>query len=60
MFKRLIIDNAVLFFTLLAFISSASIYLAFLWRALKMKPKQVEHFENLPFASESESARHEP
>ncbi len=60
MFHRLVQDEAALFFTLLAFLTSASIYGVFLWRALRMKRSQVEHFENLPFTTDQSSARHEP
>ncbi len=59
MFHRFMQDQSSLFFTLLAFLSSASIYGVFLWRALRMKRSQVERYENLPFTTENPSARHE-
>ncbi len=59
MFKRLLIDDAMTVFTLIAFFTTAAIFLSFLWRALRMKPKQVQHFENLPFDSETTSSRHD-
>lgn len=59
MFHRFVQDEAMLFFTVLAFLCSASIYGIFLWRAFRMKRSQVEHFENLPFTTDQSSARHE-
>lgn len=59
MFKRLIIDEAATIFTFVSFLVSSSIFVIFLWRALRMKKSQVEHFENLPFETENPSARHE-
>ena len=59
MFQRLALDHSALFFGALAFITSASIYVAFFWRAMRMKSKQVEHFENLPFVTETRSERHD-
>jgi hypothetical protein len=49
MFRRLLFENWVSIFTLVAFITSASIYLSFLWRALRMKPGQLDRLSNLPW-----------
>jgi hypothetical protein len=49
MFRRLILEDTAAIYTIAAFITAASIYGAFLWRALRMKPAQVARFENLPF-----------
>jgi hypothetical protein len=59
MFKRLLVDEAATIFTFVSFLVSASIFVTFLWRALRMKKAQVEHFEKLPFETENPSARHE-
>jgi hypothetical protein len=59
MFRRLILEDTAALYTIAAFITAASIFGAFLWRALRMKPAQVEHFENLPFASQTPAARHD-
>jgi hypothetical protein len=59
MFRRLVFENSAALFTIVAFITAASIYVAFAWRALRMKRPQVERFENLPFATSTPSARHE-
>ena len=49
MFKRLLLDDSAGIFTLVAFITAATIYVTISWRALKMKRPQLERFENLPF-----------
>lgn len=59
MFKRLILDEAVTIFTVISFLVSASIFITFVWRALRMKKPQVQRLENLPFETESPSAHHE-
>ena len=56
MFRRLVFENTAALFTLAAFITASSIYVAFAWRALRMKRPQVERFENLPFAAETPAA----
>lgn len=48
MFRRLILDHWVGIFTLVAFITSASIYVSFFWRALRMRKAQVEALASLP------------
>ena len=42
-----------------AFITASTIYVAFFWRALRMKRPQLEHFENLPFDTATPAARHD-
>lgn len=59
MFQRLIFEDSAALFTVVAFITAASIYGTIGWRALRMKRPQVEHFANLPFAAETPSARHD-
>ncbi len=59
MFKRLILDDAMAMFTFIAFLVTASIFLAFLWRALRMKREQVDHFAKLPLESENHSSSHD-
>ncbi len=50
MFRRLLLDGSAALFTITAFVTAASIYVAIAWRALRMKRPQLERFENLPFA----------
>ena len=59
MFRRLAFDNSAALFTFAAFLTAVSIYVAVIWRALRMKRPQVAAFENLPFAAPTPSARHE-
>jgi len=59
MFKRLLLDDSTTLFTVIAFIVTAAIFLSFLWRALRMKRSQVEHFENIPFSEEKHTSRHD-
>jgi hypothetical protein len=57
MFRRLVFEDSAALFTLVAFITAVSIYVAFTWRALRMKRPQLSRFENLPFATETPAAR---
>lgn len=57
MFRRLIFEDAAALFTLAAFVTAASIYVAVAWRALRMKGGQIAHFENLPFEIETPPCR---
>lgn len=59
MFRRLVLEQPAAFFTIVAFLTAASIYVAMTWRAFRMKRTQVEHFENLPFATATPPARHD-
>ena len=59
MFQRLMLEDSAAFFTVVAFITAASIYFTFSWRAFRMKPPQVDHFENLPFATKTPPAIHD-
>lgn len=57
MFKRLIFDDYAAICTIVAFIVVAVIFLATLWRALRMPRQQTEMMANLPF--EPNSRRHD-
>ncbi len=59
MFKRLIFDDWVMIFPLVAFITAACIFGSFAFRALRMRRSQVDRFAQLPFNDETPS-RHEP
>jgi hypothetical protein len=56
MFRRLVFENSAALFTIVAFVTAASIYVMFAWRALRMKRPQVTRFENLPFETATPSA----
>ena len=49
MFKRLMLDETTAIVTFVAFIIVATIFISFVWRAIRMNRRQVEHLENLPF-----------
>lgn len=59
MFHRLILEDSAAFFTIVAFLTAASIYGTIGWRALRMKRPQIERFANLPFATETPAVRHD-
>jgi len=59
MFRRLVFEHTAALFTLAAFLTATSIYFTIAWRAIRMKRPQVEHLENLPFATATPSARHD-
>jgi hypothetical protein len=56
MFRRLFFENWVSIFTLVAFITSASIYVSFAWRALRMKRGQIDRLSHLPFEATPDAA----
>lgn len=56
MFRRLLLEDSAALFTLAAFITAVSIYVAIAWRAVRMKRPQVARFENLPFETETPAA----
>jgi uncharacterized protein YutD len=58
MFKRLIFDEWVTIFPLVAFITAACVYGCFAYFGLRMKRSQSDHLANLPFTNET-STRHE-
>ena len=55
MFHRLIFDDWVVIFPLIAFITAVSVYVSLTWRALRMRPTQINHFARLPFNDEPSS-----
>jgi hypothetical protein len=56
MFKRLLLDDSTAIVTAVAFVVAASIFITFVWRAIRMNRRQVEHFEELPFNTPTPSA----
>jgi hypothetical protein len=56
MFRRLIFEDSAALFTIAAFISAASIFITISWRAIRMKPQQLERFEQLPFETATPAA----
>jgi len=59
MFKRLMLDDSVVPFAIVAFVTTAAIFVFFAWRALRMSRTQIDQFSRLPFNSDSADARHD-
>ncbi|MBE7539467.1 MAG: hypothetical protein HS122_13780 [Opitutaceae bacterium] len=59
MFRRILLEDSAAVFTITAFITAVSIFVAILWRAFRMKREQTHHFENLPFETETPAARND-
>jgi hypothetical protein len=59
MFRRLVFEETAALYTIVAFVTAATIYVTFAWRALRMKRPQVAQFENLPFKTPTPEARHD-
>ena len=53
MFKRLIFDDWVMIFPLVAFITAACVYACFAYFGLRMKRAQVDRLSHLPFNEET-------
>jgi len=53
MFKRLIFDDWVMIFPLVAFITAACVYGSFAYFGCRMKRSQSDHLANLPFNKET-------
>jgi hypothetical protein len=58
MFERLVYGTSAPVFTIAAFAFAAVIFVAFSWKALRMRGPQVERQENLPFSTATPAARH--
>ncbi len=59
MFKRLILEDSAVLYTLVAFATAATIFLAITWRALRMPAAQREYFARLPLNDETSTDRHD-
>ncbi len=59
MFRRLLLENWMSLFTLIAFITALSVYVTIFYRALRMRRPQVKHFANLPFNDQPAARHHE-
>jgi hypothetical protein len=58
MFKRIIFDDWVTIFPLVAFVTAGCVYGCFAYFGLRMKRSQTDYFAHLPFNEET-STRHE-
>lgn len=60
MFRRLILEDSAAIFTIVAFVTAASIFAAIVWRACRMKRPQIERFARLPLQDDERPAsRHD-
>ncbi len=57
MFKRLVFEDYAVVCTVIAFLVVAAIFLATVWKAIRMPKAQLKHFANLPF--EDDASRHD-
>jgi len=53
MFRRLLFENWVSLFPLIAFITAGSVYATIFYRAVRMKRPQIDRMASLPFESET-------
>ncbi len=60
MFRRLLLEDTTALCALVAFVTVATIFVAFAWRALRMPRPQIDRFAHLPFNSESAAVHHDP
>ena len=58
MFRRVILENWMSIFPLVAFVTAACVYGLISLKAIRMRSDQIERFGNLPFDVQ-ENARHE-
>lgn len=60
MFRRLLLEDWMSVFTVIAFVTALSVYVTIFYRALRMRRAQVDRFAHLPFEDEPPAAsRHE-
>ena len=60
MFEHLFVPSSTAIFTIAAFAVAASIFIATAWRALRMRPNQVDRLARLPFETPTPACKHEP
>ncbi len=53
MFHRILFENWVCLFPIIALITAGSVYATIFYRAIRMKPAQIDRFAQLPFESET-------
>lgn len=59
MFRRLLFEDWVSLFPLIALITAGSVYATIFYRAVRMKRAQIDRFARLPFESESSASSDE-
>lgn len=59
MFRRLLLENWMGIFTLIAFVTAVSVYASIAWRALRMPRPQRDRLAHLPLNDDVHAPRHE-
>jgi hypothetical protein len=59
MFQRLALEDNAAVYTIAAFAVASSIFAAVAWRALRMRPNQLERFAQLPFETATPASKDE-
>lgn len=59
MFKRLLLEDSTGLCLTVAFLTASTIFLAFVWRAVRMPRTQADRFAQLPFNSDTAAVRHD-
>ena len=59
MFRRLLLEDWMSVFTIIAFVTALSVYVTIFYRALRMRRAQVQRFAQLPFEETSVPPSHE-
>lgn len=60
MFRRLLIEDWTVIFTIAAFVTVASIYLTMLYRTVRLRRPQVDHLSQLPLQDDLPSVDANP
>jgi hypothetical protein len=61
MFQRLALpETSTAIITIAAFCFALTIFVAFAWRALRMRRSDLDHLSQLPFETATPESRHEP
>jgi ABC-type nickel/cobalt efflux system permease component RcnA len=60
MFRRILIEDWTTIFTLMAFVTVASIYLTMLYRTVRLRRAELDHLSNMPLADDEKAAPDQP
>ena len=60
MFQRLVLHDSAALYTIAAFSVAACIFVAFAWRAMRMRRAQIDRLGRLPFETATPASKNEP
>lgn len=60
MFRRILIEDWTVIFTIAAFVTVASIYLTMLYRTVRLRRPQIDHLSKLPLEDDGSVAVSKP